>query len=292
MELRHLRAFRAVARAASFTRAAEQLHYAQSSITEQVQALEAELGCALLARGGRRLALTAAGERLLEYAEQMLALADEARHAVAEAADEPAGELVVGGLETLCATVLPPVLHAYCRRYPQVTVAVRQENRGELHAAVRAGAMDACFTYGALPRTPELEGVALFDDRLVVIVPEDHRLAGGSAVAPADVHGEEFLVTGPGCGFREMYDRSLGGGATRIAAEVGSIAALRGCVAAGMGCGLLPELAVREGGGYRVLPFTDPAFHAPVTMSWPRRWAGKPSLAAFLDVARASVTPG
>src|SRR5215210_5308545 len=117
MELRQLETFRAVAGPLSFTRAAVTLGYAQSSVTAQIQALEAELGVALFDRLGRRVALTEAGQRLLEYADRLLSLADEARAAVAEGA-EPAGTLTVGAPETVLTYRLPRVLQRYRATFP------------------------------------------------------------------------------------------------------------------------------------------------------------------------------
>ena len=79
MQLRHLRTFAAVASTLNITRAAEQVHLAQSSVTEQIQTLEADLGTALFDRARRGLQLTEAGRRLLEFAEPLLTLADDAR---------------------------------------------------------------------------------------------------------------------------------------------------------------------------------------------------------------------
>src|SRR5437868_12828901 len=103
VRLQQLEAFRMVARTLNVTRSAARLHYAQSSVTEQIQTLEVELGVTLFERRGRRLRLTAAGERLLSYAEQMLSLADEARSAVAhtgEIASVPA-TVTIAAPETL-----------------------------------------------------------------------------------------------------------------------------------------------------------------------------------------------
>jgi DNA-binding transcriptional LysR family regulator len=298
MELRHLRAFRAVARTSSFTRAAQELHYAQSSITEQVQALETELGAPLFSRVGRKLTLTSAGERLLGYADNVLALVEEARNVVEDSTEDPSGELVIGGLETLCATIVPGALSRYRSEFPQVKVTVRQENRGELYASVQREDIDVCFTFGTPPNNSELRSETLSEERLVIIVPRGHRLSGHDPVELADLRDEEFLVTEPGCGFREMYDRSLGKLGTqgpRIAAEVGSISALSSCVAAGMGCALLPELAVaarQRGTEFTVLhPATsaDADYRTAVAMTWQRRWEGKPSVAAFLRIARQTI---
>lgn len=290
VEIRHLRAFCAVAASLSFTQAAKELHYAQSTITEQIQALENELGVALFHRIGRKLTTTAAGDRLLSYAAGVLSLVEEARKAVESSAEEPSGKLVVGGLETLCSSVLPRLLSSYRQQFPQVKVALRQETRGELYAAVQGGKMDVCFTFGTPPVAAETSSEFLSEERLVIVVPPDHRLVGRDHVTLEDLSGEPFLVTERGCGFREMYDRALGAHGDAgpvVVAELGSIAALINCVSAGMGCALLPELAVsaRSPVGVVRALMTDTSFRTTITMTWQRRWEEKPALAAFLRIA-------
>jgi DNA-binding transcriptional LysR family regulator len=102
MQLKHLRTFITVADTLNLTRAAEKLHLAQSSVTEQIQALEIGLGTALFDRSRPRLALTAAGARLLDYAGRLLALSDEARAAVLDETGKVAGRLIVGAIDSLC----------------------------------------------------------------------------------------------------------------------------------------------------------------------------------------------
>ncbi|MDT9699367.1 LysR family transcriptional regulator [Streptomyces sp. P17] len=118
MELRLLVTFEKVATVLSFTRAAAEPAYAQSSVTSQIRALESSLGTELFDRLGGRIRLTQAGERLLPYARQIIELAEEARAAVT-AAEEPTGSLVVGTMESLTSYRLPPLLelfHHRCRR--------------------------------------------------------------------------------------------------------------------------------------------------------------------------------
>ncbi|MGI8648097.1 MAG: LysR family transcriptional regulator [Acidimicrobiales bacterium] len=295
MELRHLRTFRAVAGTLNFTRAAHELHYAQSSVTEQVQVLETELGVALFDRTGRKLGLTVAGQRLVEYADQILTLAEQARTVAEDSANEPAGELVIGALETLCATQIPPVLTNYRNRCPQVRVTVRQANRGELYNAVRRGELDLCFTFGAAPADPVLSSEILAVQRLLIVAPIGHRLTKLDHVTVRDLREEPFLVTEAGCGFRDMFDRSLGllgADGPRIEAEVNSIAALCTCVASGMGCALLPESAVEshlDRGTVAALRLEDLEYETTVTATWLRRWEHKPSVVTFLNTARSTL---
>jgi DNA-binding transcriptional LysR family regulator len=280
MELRHLRTFRVVARTLNFTRAAAELHYAQSSVTEQIQALEAGLGSKLFDRTARRLTLTGAGERLVGYADQVLELVEEARAAVDDERGEPEGDLTIGALETLCAQRMPALFGEYRTRWPRVRVTLREGSRGELYQAVQRSEMDVCFTFGTAPADPALASASLGTEPLVVIVPPGHPLARKEELRPGDLDGVGFLATPPGCGFREMLDRIDG---PVVEAEVGSLAALARCVAAGLGCGLVPALVEPEGAV--AVPLAGAA--TDVTMTWRRRDEHKPSVAALLATAYA-----
>ncbi|GAB3134746.1 LysR family transcriptional regulator [Amycolatopsis stemonae] len=250
-----------------------------SSVTEQIQALEAELGAPLFARG-RPLRLTAAGERLVGYADQVLSLVEEAKAAVDGERGEPDGELVIGALETLCTHWVPPLLGAYRTRWPQVRISVREGGRGELYQAVRESEMDVCFTFGAAPDDPAVVCRALGDEPLVVITPPGHPLAGKGEVEPADLRGVGFLATPPGCGFREMLDRIDG---PVVETEVGSLAALGRCVAAGLGCRIVPAMVDHPGAVAVPLAGRTTA----VTMTWRRRDERKPNVAALLGLCPA-----
>jgi DNA-binding transcriptional LysR family regulator len=290
MELRHLRSFRAVAETLSFTKAARELHYAQSSITEQIQALEAELGTQLFERANRKLRLTSAGLRLCDYADQVLLLVDEAASVGTQDSEDPTGALAVGGLETFCTYTVPAILAEYRSRYSKVNIAVTVGNRRELYDSVRRGKLDACFTFGPPPEDDQFATRVLFGERLMITAQPGHRLSRQQYVNSADLHGERFLATEYGCGFRDMFDRvvaTLGPGSLKLEAEVSGIAPLRACVAAGMGLALLPEMAVRsevERGDLVAFPLHDADFRVPATLAWLRRRERLPALERFLDL--------
>lgn len=237
LELRHLRAFAAVSRTLSFTAAANELHYAQSSVSEQVQALEAELGTLLFERLGRRLQLTDAGHRLVGHAAQILSLVDQA-FADVSSTDGPSGQLVAGGLETLCAHRLPSLLARYRQAFPQVEVSIRAGNRRELVNLVRSGDIDVAFMFAAPPAEAAVAQTVFAEERLVVVAPPDQALAGRKSVTKAELSSEPFLVTQEGCSFREMFESAFADEPTRprIAAEVDSISAMSACVASGLAC--------------------------------------------------------
>jgi DNA-binding transcriptional LysR family regulator len=292
MQLRHLKTFMAVASTLNVTRAAEQVHLAQSSVTEQIQALEADLGTALFDRSRRRLQLTEAGRRLLDYAGDLLALADEARAPVADAAELTAGHLTIGALETLCAAWLPPFLARYQAEHPALHLQVKAAGSGDLRKGVRSGVMDVCFAFGAGPFEPDLHHEPVAEEDLVVIAPPGHRLAGQDVIHAEDFVNEPFLVTETGCVYRQMFDNAFPAGSAgrpRVAGEFGSLVAIRRLVEAGVGCALVPRLVAAEADGrLAVSPWGGDVGSVPISMLWRRQRVQPPALRNFLDAVRQS----
>ncbi|MFI5523296.1 LysR family transcriptional regulator [Streptomyces platensis] len=286
VELRHLRTFETVARTLSVTQAARELHYAQSSVSDQIQALERELGVELLDRSQRRIRLTPQGSVLSEYTNRILKLLEEARWAVSR----PGSELAVGALETVGLHLLPDVLSHYRSLYPQARVRVGQDNRGELYKAVRRGDLDLCLTFGDPPADAGLCFETLAEEPLVVIVPPAHPLAARGRAGLEELAREAFLATERGCGFREMYDSSFGSAPSQEPiAEVSGIGTLGACVAAGMGCALLPLISVRgqaARGEVAVVEVGDTDLRTTVTMTWLDRNSTNPNLTGFQSVLR------
>lgn len=295
MQLRHLKTFVAVASDLNITRAAERIHLAQSSVSEQMQALEADLNAALFDRTGRKLKLTGAGQRLLDHAQELLARAEEARAAVAAAANMTTGTLAIGGLETLCASYLPPLLAHFGTEHPTVQLQLKSAGSGELRSGLKSGALDVSFAFGEPPDVPELKHEVVAEEELVVALPAGHRLAGQIAASAEDLHDEPFLVTEQGCVYRQMFETGFtqNGMRPRIAVELGSIAAIRKLVAEGAGCALIPRVAA-EAGDRRIvaLPWTGDHSPVPVTMIWHGRRSKRPAVRLFLEAARRHFKPG
>src|SRR5438874_13232079 len=143
MDLADLQIFRSVVHAGGITRAAEQLHRVQSNVTTRVRQLEAELGVDLFVREGKRLHLSSAGKLLLDYADRLIDLAQEAREAVHDA--KPRGLLRLGTGESTAAMRLPVPMNEYLARYPDVTLELRTGNTKQLAAAVLSCVLDAAL---------------------------------------------------------------------------------------------------------------------------------------------------
>jgi DNA-binding transcriptional LysR family regulator len=294
MELRQLATFRTVATTLNFTRAASLLNYAQSSVTAQIQALEAEFGVPLFDRFGKRVALTDAGTRLLGYADRLLDLAEEARVNVSNSG-EPSGTLVVGAPETICTYRLPPVLREFQRKYPSVRLVFQPLPYAVLHQQLREGIVDVAFLLEKPQESAPLCMERLIDEPLLVIAPPGHRLANYPSVRPIDLDGETLLLTSKGCGYRYLFEQALldVGIHPDARLEFDSVEALKQCVMAGLGVGTLPAVAVEKElreGQLVALRWDMPDYQVSTQMVWHRdRWVS-PALNAFLEMSRRLLT--
>jgi DNA-binding transcriptional LysR family regulator len=294
MELRQLKTFRAVARTLSFTRAAAELGYVQSSVTAQVQGLERELGVPLFDRLGKSVVLTEAGRRLVGYAERMVELAGEAEAAVSEGG-EPSGVVNVSAPETLCTYRLPEVLQELSRRFPEVRVVFHTSPTGALDGEVRRalgeGDADVALVLEEPLKSAELVVEPLIEEGLVVVASPEHPLAQRQGVGAGDLAGEPLLLTERGCGYRARLERSLvkAGVGIEGAVEFTSGEAIKPCVAAGMGVAVLAGVSVGkeiEAGTLAALPWREPGFAVTTQMVRHKgRWVS-PAVEAFLSVTR------
>jgi DNA-binding transcriptional LysR family regulator len=252
MDERRLEIFVAVAERLSFSAAARALHRSQPAISQQIVALEHELGVQLFERSSRRVRLTAAGAALLARSGSLLREHAEARRAVAAAEGRIAGELAIASSLTVGAYVLPTALARLVARHPEVRIRVTIANTEHVVESLLEGRSDLGFVEGE-PVEPNLLLHPLRDDELVVIAPEGHRFAAVDEVALDDLVREPFVLREPGSGTRQVAERHLRSAGVdpvelRVVAELSSIDAIKGAVAAGLGVSLVSLSALPRGG--------------------------------------------
>jgi DNA-binding transcriptional LysR family regulator len=270
MELRLLVTFEKVATVLSFTQAAAELKYAQSSVTSQIRALESSLGTELFDRLGSRIRLTEAGERLLPYARQIIELTEEARAAVT-GTEEPAGSLAVGTMESLTSYRLPPLLEFFHHRYPKVRLSLRTTIGDETRQALRQGTYDLGFLMEEETEHPGLESEVLTIEPLALVAAPGHPLAGRT-MTTADLVRQPLLATEPGCAYRDLFERELNSRSAEPVSfmEFGTIEATKRAAAAALGISLLPEVTVAaelaEGTLERLL--WEPPFTLRTQLAW------------------------
>lgn len=299
MHPRLLKTFLAVARSRNITRAAEAVHLAQSSVSDQIQSLEAELGAALFIRSKTGLELTPAGMALKPLAEDLWRLDGEARAAVQTAAGQMGGQVTIGALETIASARLAPWLPGFQTNHLGITVRMKVADSGTLLRLLEDADIDVAFCF---ERRDGAKAAA--DERLArrTILAEPLLLvaAPGQDTVPCDLAALaalRFVATEPGCIYRHMFDTAFaeaGIAAPRLAAEVGSIGTIARLVAAGAGLGLVPRLAVSdalERGELIELPWPGQAQTAPLAMIWRRRRVQPPALRQLLAAARDTLAP-
>jgi DNA-binding transcriptional LysR family regulator len=287
MRIRQLQTFCDLARTLNFTHTAQRLHYAQSSVMEQIEGLEQHFGMPLFARDGRRLALTEHGKALLEDAERIVSLAASARSRLR--GESPDAAVTVMAPETFCARRLPPLL----RDYQPGRVDVRVGDRATLRRGVADALADVTIMLGLPGGTetppPGIEAAVLGEEALLPVAAAGHPLAGRT-VTLADVAGFALYATPEGCAFRAASDAALAPLALRPSIVSASLATLVAAVASTQGVALLPELAVDDAladGRLAALDVADACWPAvPVLMQW-RTTAG-PHVRRFVALARAA----
>ncbi|GLQ99697.1 LysR family transcriptional regulator [Dyella mobilis] len=266
-DFRQLRYFIAVAEELSFTRAAQRLHISQPPLSQQIQALEQDLGIRLLDRDKRNVTLTEPGRLFLEQARQILAMADDARIRVTEAAAGFSGQLRLAYTVSVSFhPALPQTLLLLGQRAPNIRLWLSEMYTEPQFAAVRSGQIDVGFVRDVPSHEDDARALRLdIIDRepLLLALPSGHRLADRPSLELGEVAGEPFVIQ-PRELAATLYDRLV-----RLASKAGfhpvvrqqaqQINGLLALVAAGIGLALIPaSMQVVKLAGVSYVPLVDP----------------------------------
>lgn len=290
MEIRQLRTFQSVARHLSFNKAAGQLNYAQSSISAQIMALEEELGVRLFDRLGRRILLTEAGERLLQYAEKILDLADETLTEIV-GSNDPKGSLTIRIPESLGVHSLVPVIKGFRSSFPGVRLDLITCAHEDLQRDLRKGVTDLAFLLAESIQAADLGVEILGFESILLVASPDHPLSRKKVVHTWDLHGETVLLSKVDCSYRRTFERILKEARVDPGAPLvfHSVETLKRCVIQGVGVTVLPATAVAgdiKDGNLVPLKWEEGGFEVAVLMIWfKERWLS-PTLKAFMDMTR------
>jgi DNA-binding transcriptional LysR family regulator len=286
MELAYLQTFCEVARRRSITRAAEELGYAQSSVTIQIQKLEKEYGAPLLERHGRQMRLTPPGEKLFALAIQMLELYDQSKETVAGYAG---GTLVIGAIDSLSAYFLPPYLQQLRQLFPELTIQLHPDQESNIVSKVKDGEYDIGLLLDAKKADSALRCEPIREEPLVLVAPNSHSLANMTHMELNDLNGAELIMSEESCMYRGMFEKVLREGDITFTAlfELGNPEAVKQCVMNGLGLALLPQMVVADElsqGRLVALPFTHPDIRFDLQyMIHPRKWMSQP-LETFIQL--------
>lgn len=244
-ELRQLRYFVAVAEEGSLTRAASRLHVAQQSVSQQIRALESQLGATLFVRTTRGVRLTAAGTVLLREARPVLAQVERAVEAVRRAGRGEADELRVGFLASVANYMMPPVIRTFRARHPGTSLRAEEVTIARLVARLRDGRLDVGLSRP--PLVDDLASEVILREPVAAVLPEGHPLAGRETLELADLADEPWVLTPrsswPPWHRKYDVDFALAGYRPRVVERGTGPQSLLALVAAGVGVTRLPMSA-------------------------------------------------
>ncbi|WP_030904360.1 LysR family transcriptional regulator [Streptomyces sp. NRRL F-5126] len=270
MQFHQLHYFVAVAETRHFTRAAEHVHVSQPSLSQQIRALEHELGATLFSRARGNVALTEAGEALLPLARRILADADTARQEVQELVQLRRGRIRLGATPSLCTGLLPDVLRAFHDLHPGIELRIEESGSHDLVRELARGGLDLALVVLPLPTpSPALTTVELLQEDLVVV----SSAAGPAPRRPvriADLQGEPLVMFRHGYDLRELTVAACHaeGFEPSFIVEGGEMDAVLGFVRAGLGVAVVPSMvAERAGRDLRVTALAPPGLRRTIALA-------------------------
>ncbi len=297
LDLLKLKTFLVVAATNNFTRAAAELGYSQSSVTTHIQALERELGAPLFDRVYRNVILTEVGRRTLEYANRLIALADEAKASV-QKHGELSGPLSLGAPEAVVTYRLPEVLRQFQTLYPhvQLSLASCADSQTQMNG-VLDGTLDLAMIVDERVRSDRLIMSCLGREEILIVKALDYDFTSTGDFKLEDLAAARVLLTNKDCTFRLLFERVLSAGQVYLGNvfELGSIEAAKQCAMAGMGLAVLPKMAVMaELKQKRLvsLPWSGPSFQVHVQMLRDRQRSVSPALHALWSLTEQGFEAG
>ena len=287
MNLHHLRYFLAVARTGGFTPAARQLHVTQPTVSSGIGELERELGVRLFNRDSRQVSLTMEGRMLVGYAMQVEDLLEEVEGKLVRHEGVTGEGFQFGAIDTAVVYLLPDILKAYTRDYPNVEISVQVAPSRYLVEDLLMNRSE--FALISLPFShPRTETVSIYRDTMPLVVGATHSFATRPSVTLDEVAEEPLILFHEDSVSRKIVDERFAeaGVSTRVAMAMRSPEAIRKLVEVGVGISFLPYLTVRESldsEALRSVPVEGVAFSREIGVAWRRGRYFGPAIRHFLE---------
>lgn len=290
MEMHQLRYVVAVARTGNFSRAAEECHVSQPSLSQQIQKLEHELGERLFDRMKRGAKLTAHGQTFLRRAVRILEEVEAAQREATDARSLLGGTLIIGVLPTIAPYFLPGLLVRFAAKYPGVELVVQEDTTAQLLKMALACELDLALASRPI-REERCEVRDLFAEELLLALPADHRLARQRAVTPADLKDERLIVMKEGhcLGDQVLAFCDQGNFRARISFRSAQLETILVLVGAGIGISLIPAMAAdfRPTNGVIYRSFRSPRPSRKIAALWLKQRPLSRAADEFLRLAAA-----
>lgn len=253
MELRQLQYAIQIAAEKNFSRAAEQLHIAQPSLSQQIAKMEKELGVKLFQRNTNKVELTYAGSQFVEKAQRILDMVEQLRKEMEDISQMRKGKLIVGSLPITGSHILPLVLPVFQERYPHIEIVLIEDTSANLEMLTAQGKTDLSML--SLPLLDQsLSCEMLLEEEICLAVPPSHPLVSqameetNGTINIHELKDENFIVLKKGQGFRQIVVELCeeAGFTPNIVFESSNIETVQSLVAAGMGVAFVPEMITRS----------------------------------------------
>lgn len=291
-ELRHIRAFLAVAHHGTFTRAASVLGMSQPTLTVQIRQFEAALGVRLFDRNNRKVSLTAAGRDLVAPFERLMFDVEVIATRTQDLASHRRGIVTVAALPSIAASLLPRALATLAAAHKGIVVRVRDMPAAAIVEAIKRGEADIGLGSVMKP-DPDLDTQPLFSDRLCAYVPSGHPLADRRRVSLRVLARWPLILTGRDSSVRQLIDRAVEQQRllTQVAQEVTYMSTAIGLVAAGLGVGILPESALTTGasGGPRAVAIHSPVLRRTLVVISQKSRTASPATEKLIEAVHATL---
>ncbi|MBD0263774.1 MAG: LysR family transcriptional regulator [Tolypothrix sp. Co-bin9] len=292
MELRHLRYFVTLAEELHFGRAAERLHIAQPPLSQQIRQLETELGFELFHRTKRKVQLTEAGQVFLDEVQQIFKQLEQAIQVGRQTSRGEMGQLVVGFVSSAPYNILPKILRSFRSSVPEVRLELHELTTNEQFRWLRESRIDVGFVRPPVEDTFNFE--TIFQESLMVALPDTHLLANNSNVSLRALKSEPFILfprlLAPG-----LYDLIISlcqqaGFSPNVTQEAIQMQTIVSLVAGGLGIAIVPESLQnlqRTGVVYKIIQ--EPTPKTAIAIIW-RQNDTSATVQKFLEIARLAVT--
>jgi LysR family cyn operon transcriptional activator len=289
MDLRQLRYFLAVAGTQHMTRASEQLHVTQSTLSHQIRQMEQALGTPLFDRIGRGIRLTEAGEMFRGFAQRALTELESGVNALAELDSVLRGQLRVGVIHTINSSLVPPVISRFVAEHSGVMVTVDEMSGIDIEEGIVSGLLDLGIGF-APPTSADIVAERLFDEKIVLIAPRDAASAGRGTMRASELAGVKLALMSPRFMTRRLIDAAYGQYiAGNVTLEMNSIESLLATVRCGGLSTILNERALLHEGDLVKIAITHPGTVRTAALLWHRERYRSAAARHFAEMFRAGI---
>lgn len=271
MELRHLRYFSALAERLSFTRAAEEVHVTQSTLSHQIKQLEVELGTSLFQRTGKRVLLTVEGQLFLPWVTKALKEIDGGIVTLKDVGVPVAGEIVVGATHTFNMSLIPACLATFLTKNPSVCVRVEELPAAGVTQRVASGELDIGIAYPPT-NTATLSFEPLYNEELVLAVGEKHPFASRRRIRMVELHRQRMVLLSRDFATRALLDGCFrsAGAEPQVVVEMNTVAPMLDLVCRMNVATIVSEKAAAKAVGLRAIAIENPKPIRTPSIVWKR----------------------